>query len=115
MDERAQELKKILPYRVSKVIVEFFNENANLNFDSGAWRKSVWMAGNRIGLMLTGHLLEALRIVLYEETQQLLPERFTEAELSELCAKNPLLQDLFSFFVSPLHVRLRRHLGLALS
>ncbi len=113
VDERAQELKKILPYRVSKTIVEFFNENAAITFDSGAWRKSVWMVGNRVGLLMTGHLQEALRIVLYEETQRL-PERFREAELIELCAKNPLLQDLFSFFVSPLHVRLRRHLGLAL-
>lgn len=113
VDEKAQELKKLLPYRVSKIIVEFFNENANLTFDSGAWRKSVWMVGNRFGLLLTGYLQEAMRIVLYEETQRL-PERFTQDELVSLCAQNPLLHDLFAFFVSPLHVQLRRHLGLAL-
>jgi len=114
VDERAQELKKILPYRVSKTIVEFFTEHPNLAFDSGSWRKAVWMAGNRAGLLLTGDLHEALRLVLFEETQQVLPPAFTEAELAELVAKSPVLQDLFSFYVSPLHVRLRRLLGLAL-
>ncbi|MBU1411115.1 tetratricopeptide repeat protein [Myxococcota bacterium] len=114
VDERAQELKKVLPYRVSKTIVEFFTENPNLTFDSGAWRKAVWMAGNRAGLLLTGDLPEALRLVLFEETQQVTPATFTEPELAALCVKTPVLQDLFSFFVSPLHVRLRRLLGLAL-
>ena len=114
VDERAQELKKILPYRVSKTIVEFFTENPNLTFDSGAWRKAVWMAGNRAGLLLTGDLPEALRLVLFEETSQVAPAAFTEAELAALVAKTPVLQDLFSFFVSPLHVRLRRLLGLSL-
>ncbi len=114
VDERAQELKKILPYRVSKTIVEFFTENPNLAFDSGSWRKAVWMAGNRAGLLLTGDLPEALRLVLFEEIQQVTPGIFTEPELAALVAKTPVLQDLFSFFVSPLHVRLRRLLGLSL-
>lgn len=115
VDERAQELKKILPYRVSKTIVEFFSEHPDLAFDSGSWRKAVWMAGNRAGLLLTGDLPEALRLVLFEETGEVMPAAFTEAELQALVAKHPVLHDLFSFYVSPLHVRLRRQLGLAIS
>ncbi len=114
VDERASELKKILPYRVSKTIVEFFGENPDLSFDSGAWRKAVWMAGNRMGLLMTGDLPEVLRLVMFEETQQMLPSSFQEGELTELCKKTPAIMDLLAFYVSPLHVRLRSQIGMTI-
>ena len=64
--EQAAKLKKNVPYKVSKQLVELFQELGTTSWSSVRWRAVVHHVGNRAGLVLCGDLKTAARLVVRE-------------------------------------------------
>ena len=64
--EQAQKLKKNVPYKVSKQLVELFGALGTTSWSSLRWRAVVHHVGNRTGLVLCGDLKTATSIVVRE-------------------------------------------------
>ena len=62
-EELAAKLKKNVPYKVSKRLVELFQELGSTSWSSVRWRAVVHQTGNRAGLLLCGDLRTAARLV----------------------------------------------------
>ena len=64
--EQAAKLKKNVPYKVSKQLVELFGALGTTSWSSLRWRAVVHHVGNRTGLVLCGDLRTAAAIVVSE-------------------------------------------------
>ncbi|MBN2725370.1 MAG: tetratricopeptide repeat protein [Deltaproteobacteria bacterium] len=110
IDEKASQLKNQVPYRVSKSIIDMLAETGEQEFNSGHWRRNVWMIGNRAGLLLSGDLKEVIRLLVYEETGDITDGTATPEKLLEYSEKVPAIRDILSFHISPTNMKLREKL-----
>ncbi len=112
ISRRAKNLKKDLPYRVSRKLVDLLQKKAHVEFNSASWRKAVKMTGNRAGLLVCGDLKSAVSVVLAEETGSEVGEDFpTDEAFDEILRESDVLRDLMSFAVSEEFFQARRRLG----
>src|SRR6185295_17930843 len=91
--EPATELKKNVPYKISKRLVELFQELGSTSWSSVRWRAVVRNTGNRAGLLLSGDLRTAARLVLKEDGASN-GAALTPEELRTLATKNEPLREL---------------------
>jgi tetratricopeptide (TPR) repeat protein len=108
----AADLKKNVPYKVSKRLVELFQELGSTSWSSVRWRSVVQHTGNRAGLLLCGDLKTAARLVLKNgaPVRDLPPE-----ELRALAASNEELRELLRFAISEDYFVLREKIGTAIA
>ena len=64
-DEAAQ-WKRALPYKVAKRLAELFRDLADTEFSSHRWRRAVQKTGNRAGLIASGDVISAARVLTAE-------------------------------------------------
>jgi hypothetical protein len=112
--EPAADLKKNVPYKISKRLVELFQELGSTSWSSVRWRAVVRDTGNRAGLLLSGDLRTAARLVLKEDGATN-GAAVSSDELRALAAKNEPLRDLLRFAVSEDYFVLREKLGTAIA
>ena len=55
--------KRALPYKVAKRLAELFRDLANTEFSSHRWRRAVQKTGNRAGLLASGDIIAAARVL----------------------------------------------------
>jgi len=110
--DAGNDLKKNVPYKVSKRLVELFQELGNTAWSSVRWRAVVQHTGNRAGLLLAGDLGTAVRLVLKESG---VPGDVTADELRVLAVKSDPLRELLRFAVSEDYFLLREKLGTAIA
>lgn len=108
----AGELKKNVPYKVAKRLVELFQEQGTTSWSSVRWRTVVQQSGNRAGLLLCGDLKTAVRLVLNGGATT---KEYPGAELRALVATNEALAELLRFAISEDYFLLREKLGTALA
>jgi hypothetical protein len=108
--ENAASLRKNVPYKVSKRLVEVFQEMGSTSWSSVRWRKVVADTGNQTGLLLAGDLRAAVQGVLRAGK---LDPNVGPKELGRLAAEFEPLRELFKFAVSDTYFRLRDKLGTA--
>jgi tetratricopeptide (TPR) repeat protein len=72
--EEAAVWKRQLPYKVAKRLAELFAEKAETQFSSVRWRRGVEHTGNRAGLIASGDLTAAARILESEGDREALRE-----------------------------------------
>jgi tetratricopeptide (TPR) repeat protein len=113
-DELAAKLKKNVPYKVSKRLVELFQELGSTSWSSVRWRAVVLQTGNRAGLLLCGDLRTAARIVLHERASGAPPQPSAE-ELRALAAKYDPFRELIRFAISDEYFYLREKIGTAVA
>jgi tetratricopeptide (TPR) repeat protein len=110
--EPAADLKKNVPYKVSKRLVELFQELGSTSWSSVRWRAVVQHTGNRAGLLLCGDLKTATRLVLKNGA----PTRDLPAdELRALATTNETFRELLRFAISEDYFVLREKLGTAIA
>jgi hypothetical protein len=108
----AADLKKNVPYKVSKRLVELFQELGSTSWSSVRWRSVVQHTGNRAGLLLCGDLKTAARLVLKNGA----PARDLPGdELRALAKSNEALRELLRFAISEDYFVLREKLGTAIA
>jgi golgin subfamily B member 1 len=108
----AADLKKNVPYKVAKRLVELFQELGTTSWSSVRWRTVVQHTGNRAGLLLCGDLRTAARLVLKNGA----PARDLPAEeLRRLATSNEALIELLRFAISDDYFILREKVGTAIS
>jgi hypothetical protein len=115
-NEQAARLKKNVPYKVSKRLVELFQELGSTSWSSVRWRSVVHHTGNRAGLLLCGDLGTAARIVLVESGD--VPgdlASLSAEQLRELAVSCEPLHELLSFAISEDYFHLREKLGTAIA
>jgi hypothetical protein len=61
--DEAQMWKRALPYKVAKRLAELFRDLANTEFSSHRWRRAVQKTGNRAGLLASGDIIAAARVL----------------------------------------------------
>jgi len=108
--ESAASLRKNVPYKVSKRLVEVFQEMGSISWSSVRWRKAVSDAGNRTGLLLASDLRAAVQGVL--RAGKLAPTTSPQ-DIARLAAQHEALRELLKFAVSETYFRLREKLGTA--
>jgi tetratricopeptide (TPR) repeat protein len=108
--EQATNLRKAVPYKVSKRLVEVFQEVGSTSWSSVRWRRVVADTGNQTGLLLCGDLRAAVRCVLRDAK---LEPNATSEEITRLAGENDLLRELLRFAVSEKYFQLREKLGTA--
>ena len=111
-EELAAKLKKNVPYKVSKRLVELFQELGSTSWSSVRWRAVVHQTGNRAGLLLCGDLRTATRFVLSERSSGSGPES-TPEELLLLARDHEPFRDLIRFALSDEYFVLREKIGTA--
>jgi tetratricopeptide (TPR) repeat protein len=112
--EQAARLKKNVPYKVSKRLVELFQDLGTTSWSSLRWRAVVHHTGNRAGLLMCGDLKTAARIVLHEGGAEPL-ETMTPEEVRQLAAAHEPLRELLRYAISEDCFRLRERLGTAIA
>ena len=65
--DEAQMWKRALPYKVAKRLAELFRDLANTEFSSHRWRRAVQKTGNRAGLLASGDIVAAARVLQAED------------------------------------------------
>jgi len=113
--EQAAKLKKNVPYKVSKQLVELFQKLGNTSWGSLRWRTVVHQIGNRTGLVLCGDLFTAAQIVIRDEGSLGEGETFTPETVRRLATTNEPLRELLRFAISDDYFVLREKLGTALA
>jgi tetratricopeptide (TPR) repeat protein len=113
--EQAVKLKKNVPYKVSKQLVELFQGLGTTSWSSLRWRAVVHQIGNRTGLVLCGELATAARIVIKDSGA--LPEAgaATQEDIRRLATTNEPLRELLRFAISEDYFGLREKLGTAIA
>jgi tetratricopeptide (TPR) repeat protein len=109
--EQAAKLKKNVPYKVSKQLVELFQGLGTTSWSSLRWRAVVHQIGNRTGLVLCGELATAARIVIKESGA--LPEGKAPSteDIRRLARMSEPLRELLRFAISEDYFILREKLG----
>jgi hypothetical protein len=111
-EELAAKLKKNVPYKVSKRLVELFQELGSTSWSSVRWRTVVHQTGNRAGLLLCGDLRTAARFVLAERDNGGALETPPQ-ELFALARDHEPFRDLVRFALSDDYFTLREKIGTA--
>ncbi len=115
--EQAAKLKKNVPYKVSKQLVELFQGLGTTSWSSLRWRSVVHQIGNRTGLVLCGDLGTAVRIVIRDAG--VLPDAEgrtpTPEEIRRIAGTNEPVRELLRFAVSDDYFYLREKLGTAIA
>ncbi|MCD6496715.1 MAG: tetratricopeptide repeat protein [Deltaproteobacteria bacterium] len=110
---RAIQLKKDLPYRVSRKLVALFQAKAHVAFHSGAWRIAVQKTGNRAGLVACADLATAVRVVIKKDLDVELAEEWTTEQFDAYLDESEQLRDLMSYAVCEDYFQVRKRLGQA--
>ncbi len=113
--DQAAKLKKNVPYKVSKQLVELFQALGSTSWSSLRWRAVVHHVGNRVGLALCGDLATAVEIVVRESGTVSAGQKPTADELRQLAQSYEPLRELLRFAVSDSYFVLREKLGTAVS
>ncbi|HVV17760.1 MAG TPA: tetratricopeptide repeat protein [Polyangia bacterium] len=113
--EQAAKLKKNVPYKVSKQLVELFQRLGNTSWSSLRWRTVVHQIGNRTGLVMCGDLATAAQIVVRDEGGLSAEEAATPETIRRLATTNEPLRELLRFAISEDYFVLREKLGTALA
>src|SRR5262249_13660937 len=113
--EQAARLKKNVPYKVSKQLVELFQALGDTSWSSLRWRAVVHHVGNRTGLVLCGDLKTAAEIVIRESGTLANGEAPSAEELRGLAQDYEPLRELLRFAVSENHFLRREKLGTAVA
>jgi lipopolysaccharide biosynthesis regulator YciM len=113
--EQAAKLKKNVPYKVSKQLVELFQSLGSTSWSSLRWRVVVHHVGNRVGLLLCGDLETAARIVVREGGLAQGGQAPEAGELRDLAKSYEPLRELLAFAVSESYFALREKLGTAVT
>jgi hypothetical protein len=113
--EQAAKLKKNVPYKVSKQLVELFQGLGTTSWSSLRWRSVVHQIGNRTGLVLCGDLATAARIVMRDAGA--LPDGGTPTaeDIRKIAVANEPVRELLRFAVSDDYFYLREKLGTAIA
>jgi len=111
--QRAAQLKKDLPYRVSRKLVDLFGAKAHVEFNSALWRQAVQHSGNRAGLLVSGDLRAACRTILAEELnlEGVAQSEWTAEEFAGYLDRSAQLRELCAFAVSEEYFQARQALG----
>ena len=109
--EQAAKLKKALPYKIAKRVGELFQEHAEVALDPARWREGVREAGNRAGLLMSGVVSAAMRIVGHESIPGSADAPDPEV-LRDHAGRPGPLRDLLRFAVSDAYFDTRDLLGL---
>jgi hypothetical protein len=112
--DQAAKLKKNVPYKVSKQLVELFQGLGTTSWSSLRWRSVVHQIGNRTGLVLCGDLATAARIVIREAALSN-GEQPTPEEIRRIAVTNEPVRELLRFAVSDDYFALREKLGTAIA
>jgi len=113
--EQAAKLKKNVPYKVSKQLVELFGALGTTSWSSLRWRTVVHHVGNRTGLVLCGDLKTAAAIVVSESGAFTIGDTPTTEDVRKLAVSYEPLRELLRFAVSEDHFLLREKLGTAIA
>ena len=113
--EQAAKLKKNVPYKVSKQLVELFQALGSTSWSSLRWRAVVHHVGNRTGLVLCGDLRTAAAIVVRESGAPPSGHAPSAEELRQLAQSYEPLRELLRFAVSEDYFLLREKLGTAIA
>ena len=113
--EQAAKLKKNVPYKVSKQLIELFGALGSTSWSSLRWRAVVHHVGNRTGLVLCGDLKTAADIVIKESGAFANGETPTTEDVRRLATTHEPLRELLRFAVSEDHFLLREKLGIAIA
>jgi tetratricopeptide (TPR) repeat protein len=108
----AADLKKNVPYKVSKRLVELFTELGTTSWSSVRWRAFVQHSGNRAGLLLSADLKTAARLVLKNGEGA---RDVSTDELRRLAVSNESLRELLRFAISEDYFVLREKVGTAIT
>ena len=108
--EQATNLRKSVPYKVSKRLIELFQEMGSTSWSSVRWRKVVADTGNQTALLMCGDLRAAVQSVLNVAK---LDSTATADELVRLTREHDPLRELLRFAVSANYFRLREKMGTA--
>jgi hypothetical protein len=73
-DVEAARWKRALPYKVAKRLAQLFAEQADSQWASAAWRRAVQHTGNRAGLVVSGDMIAAARVLLAEGDREAVRE-----------------------------------------
>jgi hypothetical protein len=115
-DELAARLKKNVPYKVSKRLVELFQELGSTSWSSVRWRAVVNQTGNRAGLLLCGDLRAAAAILLRERPNAGATRELPAAdELRALASSYEPFRELIRFAISDEYFHLREKVGTAVA
>jgi tetratricopeptide (TPR) repeat protein len=112
--EQAAKLKKNVPYKVSKQLVELFGALGTTSWSSNRWRAVVHHVGNRTGLVLCGDLRTAAAIVVRESGAFTNGDRPTAEDVRRLAGSYEPLRELLRFAVSEDHFLLREKIGVSI-
>ena len=115
ISQRAAQLKKDLPYRVSRKLVDLLQAKAHVEFNSALWRAAVRHSGNRAGLLVSGDLRAACRLVISEELDLERPalEQWSAEQFAAWLDELAVLRELCAYAVSEEYFLARQRLGLA--
>lgn len=111
--EQAAKLKKNVPYKVAKQLVQLFEGLGSTSWSSLRWRNVVHHVGNRTGLVLSGDLETAARIVVREGGAAAGDGPVSREELRALASRYEPLRELLRFAISEDYFLLREKLGTA--
>ncbi len=95
--EQAAKLKKNVPYKVSKQLVELFQKLGNTSWSSLRWRTVVHQIGNRTGLVMCGDLSISAQIVMHDEGSVPAGETASPEAIRKLATSNEPLRELLRF------------------
>lgn len=114
LSQRAAQLKKDLPYRVSRKLVDLFGAKSHVEFSSALWRQAVQHSGNRAGLLVAGNLRAACRVLVPEELacEPEALERWSAEDFQGWLTRSSALRELCAYAVSEEYFQARRALGL---
>jgi tetratricopeptide (TPR) repeat protein len=113
--EQAAKLKKNVPYKVSKQLVELFQGLGTTSWSSLRWRSVVHQIGNRTGLVLCGDLATAARIVIHDAGALPSGAAPTPEDIRRIAVMNEPVRELLRFAVSDDYFYLREKLGTAIA
>jgi tetratricopeptide (TPR) repeat protein len=106
--QRAERLRRKLPYKTARRLGELFRERPDAPFDSSRWREAVRLNANRVALALSGNLRVAWEQLLQEE-----PELRELPVIPDAIQVSRAARDLISFAVSDGYYICRVKLGAA--
>jgi tetratricopeptide (TPR) repeat protein len=112
--EQAAKLKKNVPYKVSKQLVELFQALGSTSWSSLRWRAVVHQIGNRTGLVFCGDLEAAARAVM-RQAAGAEAAALTKEDVRRLAIENESLRELLRFAISDDYFHLREKLGTAVA
>lgn len=111
---RAAQLKKDLPYRVSRKLVDLFQAKAHVEFNSAVWRHAVQHSGNRAGLLVSGDLRATCRVLVQEEfdVEPAELDSWSSATFAKWMDNSKVLREMCAYAVSEEYFQARQRLGM---